>query len=313
MLIAGSLQPDIGSIYLGSRDITRKPPEARNFGMVFQGYALFPHLSAAENISFPLKVRRMGRAEIRSRVESAIDLVRLQGLEDRMPHQLSGGQQQRVALARALIFNPDILLLDEPLSALDKKLRTGLQAELRSLQRRIGKSFLCVTHDQEEAISMSDEIAVLRDGRLVQQGTPRDLFDRPTSHFVAEFLGESNFIEGRTIGFDEQGLKYEAGGIVFSQTGGSSREGDSLLLSLRPSKIRLSDAFPRDVNQVRGVVSSCSYRGTEILCVVETPAGRLTVAHPIWQASFLPESGRPVWLSWPADAAIIVTDDRHAP
>jgi putative spermidine/putrescine transport system ATP-binding protein len=172
MMIAGFVTPTKGTIRFGDRVINEMPPEKRNFGMVFQGYALFPHLTVARNIAFPLEARRQPRAEIEARIAQALDMVQLTVLRDRLPRQLSGGQQQRVALARALVFTPDILLLDEPLSALDKKLRAQVQLELKDLHRRLGLTFIYVTHDQEEALTMSDRIAVLRDGRLVQEGTP---------------------------------------------------------------------------------------------------------------------------------------------
>jgi putative spermidine/putrescine transport system ATP-binding protein len=310
MLVAGFVEPDSGTIALGKRDITAMAPEKRNFGMVFQGYALFPNLTAAENIAFPLKVRRMSRTEQRRRVAQALDLVRLNGFQDRMPRQLSGGQQQRVALARALVFEPDILLLDEPLSALDKKLRTGLQAELRELQRRIGKTFLCVTHDQDEALSMSDEIAVIRDGRVVQRGTPLELFERPATHFVADFLGESNFLEGQRVGHGDFTIDYVIGDTALVQAADGRAVGDRILIALRPSKIRLDDAAPADGNKLPGTLRHWSYRGSEIQCCVDTPVGPLWVTQTTWQSSFVPSPGRPVWLSWSNDAAVLVEDDR---
>ncbi|MBV8650548.1 MAG: ABC transporter ATP-binding protein, partial [Alphaproteobacteria bacterium] len=200
MAIAGFVEPTSGEIRSGERIITHLPPEKRNFGMVFQGYALFPHMSVGENVAFPLKVRGRPRAETNAMVKSALDLVQLGHLKDRLPGQLSGGQQQRVALARALVFDPDILLLDEPLSALDKKLRADLQIELKALHQRVGKTFIYVTHDQDEALSMSDEIVILRHGRIVQQGSPNALYEAPRTHFVADFLGKSNFLAGRVGG-----------------------------------------------------------------------------------------------------------------
>ncbi|MBM3524592.1 MAG: ABC transporter ATP-binding protein, partial [Alphaproteobacteria bacterium] len=196
MAIAGFVEPTSGRILVGERDITDLPPEKRNFGMVFQGYALFPHLTVAENVAFPLRVRKIGASETTERVKRALDLVQLGTLGERLPRQLSGGQQQRVALARALVFEPELLLLDEPLSALDKKLRAELQWELKALHQRVGLTFIYVTHDQDEALSMSDEIAILRDGKIVQSGGPGELYDKPRSRFVADFLGKSNFITG---------------------------------------------------------------------------------------------------------------------
>jgi putative spermidine/putrescine transport system ATP-binding protein len=313
MAIAGFTEPTSGAILLDEHDITRLPPERRNFGMVFQGYALFPHLTVERNVAFPLVVRRRPPAEIETRVATALDLVRLSNLRDRLPRQLSGGQQQRVALARALVFEPDILLLDEPLSALDKKLRAGLQWELRELHQRIGTTFICVTHDQEEALSMSDEIAIIRDGRIVQQGSPEMLFDRPETHFIADFLGESNFLHGMFVAKEPDGFVFAAAGQHFHQLGNAAAmQSDApLLVALRPYKISLHEGpEPGPVNQVKGTIDKWSYRGSEIHCVVETPVGALTVMHPTWRAPFVPEAGKAVWLAWTADAAVVVRDDR---
>src|SRR5919109_460176 len=192
-------------------------PERRNFGMVFQGYALFPHLSVADNVGFPLDVRGILRGEASTRVRQALDLVHLAELADRFPKQLSGGQQQRVALARALVFQPDLLLLDEPLSALDKKLRAELQWELKALHQRVGMTFIYVTHDQEEALSLSDEVAILRDGALVQSGPPSVLYDQPRTRFVADFLGKSNFLEGVITAPRPGGFAYRCGAHDFVQ------------------------------------------------------------------------------------------------
>ena len=211
MVIAGFVAPDAGRLLLDGRPIEHLPPEKREFGMVFQGYALFPHLSVAENVAFPLRVRRTPRAEIARRVTDALDLVQLGPLADRMPKQLSGGQQQRVALARALVFRPSLLLLDEPLSALDKNLRVSMQEELKALHDRLGLTFVYVTHDQQEALSLSDEVAILHRGRLVQLGPPTALYERPASRFVAGFLGRSNFFTGIIEQQDSTGFTYRVG------------------------------------------------------------------------------------------------------
>jgi len=313
MMAAGFEVPSTGDVTYGTREITHVPPEKRNFGMVFQGYALFPNLTVAENICFPLAVRNVGRAEREQRVLTALDLVHLSGFGDRLPKQLSGGQQQRVALARALIFEPDILLLDEPLSALDKKLRVGLQIELRELQRRIGKTFICVTHDQEEALSMSDEIAIVRNGKIVQRGAPEQLFERPATHFVADFLGESNFLEGTVLETDGAGfVRYGAQGTTLVQQSDVRLEpGERVLVSLRPSKVSLTpDCPPNRANLTSGTLAGWSYRGTEVHYEVNTSLGRLSVNAPTWQSDFFPTGGQDVWLSWPPDAATIVKDDR---
>jgi len=193
-LIAGLNQPSAGRIFIGGRDVTGQPAQARNIGLVFQSYALFPHMTALENVLFPLGVRKINGSAARQQALDALKLVRLDGLQDRRPAQLSGGQQQRVALARAIVFKPDILLLDEPLGALDRKLREELQVELKQLQRRLGVTTLLVTHDQEEALSLSDRIMVLDKGRTQQVATPAEAYLKPANRFVAEFLGIANFV-----------------------------------------------------------------------------------------------------------------------
>ena len=215
MAIAGFVEPSGGSILLDDKDITRFPPDKRNFGMVFQGYALFPHMTVADNIWFPLKVRGVSKADAASKIKNALELVQMGHLAERYPSQLSGGQQQRVALARAIVFEPDLLLLDEPLSALDKKLRADLQWELKSLHQRLGTTFIYVTHEQEEALSMSDTIIILRDGQIEQQGGPGELYEWPATRFVADFLGPGRAAPGEdrpvagTPWIDQRGLRQD--------------------------------------------------------------------------------------------------------
>jgi mannopine transport system ATP-binding protein len=199
MMIAGFEGATEGSIRVGDRDLTYVPPNERGVGMVFQKYALFPHMTVAQNIAFPLKMRKLAKAEIAERVRRALSLVRLDDYGDRMPSQLSGGQQQRIAVARAIVFEPPVLLMDEPLGALDKKLREQLQIEIKTLQQRLGVTVVYVTHDQEEALTMSDRVAVINNGRLQQIGTPVDLYDSPGSVFVADFIGKMNFVDGEWI------------------------------------------------------------------------------------------------------------------
>jgi mannopine transport system ATP-binding protein len=199
MMIAGFESATEGNIRVGDRDLTYVPPNERGIGMVFQKYALFPHMTVAQNIAFPLKMRKLAKAEIAERVRRALSLVRLDNYGDRMPSQLSGGQQQRIAVARAIVFEPPVLLMDEPLGALDKKLREQLQIEIKSLQQRLGVTVLYVTHDQEEALTMSDRVAVMNNGRLEQIDTPVDLYDCPESAFVADFVGKMNFVDGEWI------------------------------------------------------------------------------------------------------------------
>jgi putative spermidine/putrescine transport system ATP-binding protein len=296
MMIAGFTEPSAGRILLDGRDITAVPPEKRDFGMVFQGYALFPHMTVAENVAFPLRVRGMGRAERDGKVRAALDLVQLAAFAERLPRQLSGGQQQRVALARALVFDPALLLLDEPLSALDKKLRAELQEELRDLHRRVGRTFVNVTHDQEEALSLSDTVAILDHGRLQQVGAPAALYEHPRTRFVADFLGKSNFIAGRGAAGG-----VEAGGLLLRQHAAPA-PGTAVLLSLRPEKIAVLAEGMAD-NMVEGRVTAAAYLGAGHALTVATPLGPLRVHLPAWKAPVAPAEGMALRLGWSADAA----------
>jgi putative spermidine/putrescine transport system ATP-binding protein len=310
MAIAGFVEPSAGKISVDDRPITHLPPEKRNFGMVFQGYALFPHLSVKDNVAFPLKIRKRPAAEIAERVRRALDLVQLGALAERLPKQLSGGQQQRVALARALVFEPDVLLLDEPLSALDKKLRAELQEELKELHRRVGKTFVYVTHDQEEALSMSDEIAIIRAGRLVQKGPPRLLYDAPKTHFVADFLGRSNFISGAVAGAANDGFAFAAGGAMLEQAGAAPPGGAPVLVALRPEKIAVALEPPQTHNRAQGQIAGWTYLGTNFHAQIETQLGAIAVTLPTWRCDVEPRQGLPVWIGWDADASVVVEDDR---
>lgn len=260
MMVAGFVLPDQGKILLGGRDITQLAPYRRNIGMVHQSYALFPHMNVRQNVAFPLRMRGMGKAEIARRVDQALGLVQLTGFDHRKPGQLSGGQQQRVALARALVFEPPLLLMDEPLGALDKKLRVDLQIEIKRIQREIGSTMLYVTHDQEEALSMSDRIVVMNHGRIEQIDTPGRMYDQPSTRFVADFLGTSNFI---TATVEVPGL----GGAVRTAAGlrltanlpKGARPGDRLELSLRPERVQLVPDGGAAL--VRGTVMEASYFG----------------------------------------------------
>ena len=224
MMLAGFETPSSGSITLGSRDLTHVPPNRRGIGMVFQRYALFPHMSVAQNVAFPLKMRGLNKAEIAPLVEQALARVRLQDYGDRAPAQLSGGQQQRVAVARALVFQPPVLLMDEPLGALDKKLREELQIEIKKLHASLGITIIYVTHDQEEALTMSDRIAVMDKGRIQQLGSPVSLYHEPNSSFVADFIGKMNFLKGTVSGLDDRSIAITVSGqtisVARSQLGG---------------------------------------------------------------------------------------------
>ena len=305
--IAGFIRPDEGSIHLRDRDITAAPPEQRDFGMVFQGYALFPTMTVRDNVAFPLKVRRRPASEIETRVKECLALVQMEQYADRMPQQLSGGQQQRVALARALSFKPQVLLLDEPLSALDKKLRADLQWELKALHDQLGVTFIYVTHDQDEALSMSDRIVILRDGKIQQQGAPGDLYNRPRTAFVADFLGKSNFIDVSVSG--------EAGGVFQCQAKGAQFEVDAKgasasqvsRVALRPERLRLAEPgqefLPATVKQVSYLGERCQ------VIVTHDQLGELLVSCPTWKTGITPRAGLPVSIGWDRDACVPLTND----
>jgi ABC-type Fe3+/spermidine/putrescine transport system ATPase subunit len=314
MMIAGFVRPTRGRIHAGGRDITDEPPERREFGMVFQGYALFPNMTVAENLAFPLKLRGISSTSIRQEVRRMLDVVHLPGLDGRYPRELSGGQQQRVALARALIFNPKVLLLDESLSALDKKLRAELQEELRDLHGRLGTTFVFVTHDQEEALSMSDEIVIVNRGRIVQQGAPKALYDNPDTRFVADFLGRANFIEGNVTSLSDREVSYSAGGLSLRHDlppgGAAPQPQQPILLGLRPEKLKLASEAPDGAeNAVPAQVTLVTYEGADYHIRAATPLGSMQaiVASTSGGGS---TPGDKVWLTWDQDAAVVLRDDR---
>ncbi|NBQ74513.1 MAG: ABC transporter ATP-binding protein, partial [Acetobacteraceae bacterium] len=305
--------PTAGAILLDGKDITPLPPERRDFGMVFQGYALFPHMTVAENVAFPLRVRKLSAADRETKVRAALDLVQLQGFAERLPRQLSGGQQQRVALARALVFDPALLLLDEPLSALDKKLRAELQEELKALHRRVGRTFVNVTHDQEEALSLSDRVAILNHGKLIQEGAPAHLYEQPRTRFVADFLGKSNFLQGEVRESVPGGFVIGAGATRIVQAVAENHRpahGSRVLLSLRPEKITLMSEQDEADNIVEGRIAAWSYLGAGFGLNVETSDfGLLRVALPTWRTPIAPREGLAVRLGWSAAASVPVMED----
>jgi len=268
MALAGFTRPDSGSIRFGDREIVLTPPHRRDVGMVFQNYALFPHMSVAGNVGYPLRLRKVAKAEIAARVGQALETVKLAGYGERRVDQLSGGQKQRVALARAIVFRPRILLMDEPLSALDKQLREHMQIELRQLHERLGMTTVYVTHDQREALTMSDRIAVINHGRLMQLDAPRRIYDRPANRFVADFIGESTFLDverdGDTVRFGGRGLD-----IAWMP------EGDGAVqLLIRPERLALltGDA-PDGMNRFEGRVQAIVYQGDTALAYVALADG----------------------------------------
>ncbi len=265
-IIAGFVQPDAGEVFIGGRRVTHLPPNERDVNMVFQHYALFPHLTVEQNVAFGLEIQKLPRAQIRERVGWALELVRLSGLGSRYPHQLSGGQQQRVALARALVTQPSVLLLDEPLGALDLKLRQEMQWELKRLQRELKITFLYVTHDQGEALTMSDRLAVMNHGRVLQVGTPQEIYERPATRFVADFIGESNFLEGRVVGKDGERTLVQIGPLRVAVLSDRPVALDQwVTVAVRPERIRLC---PWSRSAWTGQVEELIYGGKETRCRV---------------------------------------------
>jgi spermidine/putrescine transport system ATP-binding protein len=264
-LVAGFDEPDEGAVLVDGADMAGVPPYRRDVNTVFQSYALFPHLTVAGNVAFGLEMQAVPRAEISARVAEALALVQLAGLGERRPHQLSGGQQQRVALARAIVRRPKVLLLDEPLGALDLKLRRGMQLELKRLQRRLGTTFVYVTHDQEEALTMSDRIAVMDRGRVLQVGSPHDVYERPATRFVADFLGEANLLDGEAV---DGGVRI-AGSLVPVASRGNAAAG-RVTLCVRPERVELTTSG----NGLAGVVEEAVYAGSEVKYVVRLADGQ---------------------------------------
>src|SRR5499427_7710271 len=245
MMLAGFEAPTAGEILLDGRAIGRLPPHRRDIGMVFQHYALFPHMTVADNVGFPLSVRRLPAADIAARVERALDMVQLRALASRRPSQLSGGQQQRVAVARALVFEPKLILMDEPLGALDKQLREQMQLEIRRLHRELGVTMVYVTHDQGEALTMSDRIAVFRQGRIEQIGAPEAIYDEPANAFVARFIGENNRVVGTVVEIDGTrcAVRARGGAMLTGTCADRLAPGDEALVSVRPEQIALGEAL----------------------------------------------------------------------
>jgi putative spermidine/putrescine transport system ATP-binding protein len=268
-ILGGFIQPSSGSIHFGDRDVTFLPPHKRDIGVVFQNYALFPHMSVGENVAFPLRARRLPKANWPGKVRNALAMVGLSGYEERDISQLSGGQRQRVALARAMIFEPRLILMDEPLSALDKQLREAMQIELRELHRRIGATIIYVTHDQREALTMSDRVAILRDGRLVQIDCPKRLHDYPSDSFVASFIGEASLLPVKRIDAGSVAL-----GPLTLRTARAIPNSEALVLAVHSEKLLLDDGA-RDAacNRLTGKITDIVYQGESMRIFLELPGG----------------------------------------
>lgn len=301
-LIAGFEQPTQGSVHIQGQDMSRVPAHRRSVNTVFQSYALFNHMTVKDNIAFGLKIKRMGRSQVRQRVDDALRLVKMEGFANRYPQQLSGGQKQRVALARALVNRPAVMLLDEPLGALDLKLRKQMQVELSNLHRQLGITFVMVTHDQEEALSLSDRIAVMKDGDIEQVGTPSEIYDYPKTPFVADFIGDTNLLHGQVEFADSHILRVKTAEgltVLVNRTPEMPQDLKSAVVSIRPEKIHLSkDSLQDKGNCYSGYVKHIMYLGTHLHCVVQLQTGEcLTVMQPN-RAEHQLESETPVYVSW---------------
>jgi len=311
-LMAGFEMPSEGEVLIAGQVQGLTPPFQRPVNTVFQNYALFPHMSVAENVAFGLQMHKVPKAEIGDRVKEALDMVQLPGLERRKPKQLSGGQQQRVALARALVNRPKVLLLDEPLGALDLKLRKAMQLELKALQDRVGITFVYVTHDQEEALTMSDRIAVMNRGRLLQVGTPSEIYERPADRFVADFIGESNFLEGVLLGQDGGRARVRWGALeLLAIDRGQAASGSKVTVALRPEKIRLARQALEGENAFPARVEELTYVGKDSDYLLRLGEGlRLRARRPNQEAgaSSLAEIGEQIWVQWPAQAAQVLVE-----
>ena len=305
-LIAGFEQPDAGDVYIRGAHVTSLPPYRRDFSMVFQSYALFPHLTVAENVAFGLRMRRIARGERGRSVDEALDLVKLRSLAGRYPRQLSGGQQQRVALARAIVVKPAVLLLDEPLGALDKMLREEMQVELRSLQQRLGITAVFVTHDQEEALTLSDRVAVMRNGVIEQIGAPREIYDRPRNVFVASFLGASNFVDGEVVAREASSILVDtAAGRVMVR--GERPIGERARIAVRPERLRMARG---DAQGLPARVRDIVYRGPVTHFYMDSAAGALLAYRQDARAGDW-AVGDEVRCSWDADSAVVLDEGRE--
>ncbi len=310
-LIAGFERVTRGRIFIGGEDVTIKPSYQRNIGMVFQHYALFPHMTVRENVAFGLRMRRVPRPEAARRVAEVLDLLRLSGLEHRYQHQLSGGQQQRVALARALVIKPQILLLDEPLSNLDAKLREEMRVELRQVQRRVGITTVFVTHDQEEALSMSDRIAVMNRGRIIQYGTPLDIYERPAHSFVAGFIGQSNLLWGEVVG-QENGLarvRVASGLDVMARPDQHVSSGSRVLVVVRQSRVKVGrEGRPGAVNSFAARLEFATYLGEAVQYLCRAGELRLVATATADADAPLLEPGAPITVSWRPDDCLVLPE-----
>jgi spermidine/putrescine ABC transporter ATP-binding subunit len=311
-MIAGFEIPTCGKILLEGQSVEGKEPYERNVNTVFQNYALFPHLNVYDNIAYGLKVKKYSKPDIAKRVSAMLNLVQLAGFEKRRCDQLSGGQSQRVAIARALINSPKLLLLDEPLSALDFKLRKQMQVELKRLQKNLGITFIYVTHDQEEALNMSDRIAVLNLGVLEQFGTPEDIYERPQTRFVADFIGESNLFEAVVTEFiasDQAYLSMVTGSAMIKNS--NIQLNDSIHISVRPEHLHYNTVATIGFS-IKGVIKEHNYAGPVIKTIVQLMNGQEVLINHVQKSADLLDLGTEVWLWWDQDAAVVLDREKQS-
>ncbi len=308
--IAGFERPDEGQILLDGVDMAQTPPHKRNVNTVFQNYALFPHLSVADNVGFGLRYKDVSKADAKKKISDALALVRLEGYEKRRPSQLSGGQQQRVALARALILNPEVLLLDEPLGALDAKLRKALQIELKSLQQEVGITFIYVTHDQEEALTMSDRLAVMSNGRIEQVGTPSEVYEEPATAYVADFLGVSNLMDATAVGGGTDGRAHvRLGDFDLVATKGDVDVRGDVKITIRPERVRLEEHGATGENRIPGMIERVVYVGSTLQVIVHLAPGQTLQAWMQNEGEGIPfEQGTPITVHLPTEALRVLID-----
>ncbi len=313
-LIAGFENPELGDIFINNVRVNGIPPNRRDVNTVFQSYALFPHMSVYDNIAFGLKIRKTALKEIDDKVRAALDMVKLSGMENRRPHQLSGGQQQRVAFARAFVNQPLVLLLDEPLSALDYRLRKEMQLEIRQLQRKLGITFIFVTHDQEEAITMSDRIVVMNRGKIEQQGTPKSIYEDPINMFVAKFVGEINVFDGKVMSVENGRMTADIEGVKFSLLNSKGfSPGQNIKILLRPEDIvleRISDAS--ETPCLEGSVQEMIYKGTTVDLIVAMNSGKQILVTAFFNEDseeIRYDSGEKVRITWVNGWEAVLNDD----
>ncbi|QKD04724.1 ABC transporter ATP-binding protein [Mesorhizobium loti] len=309
MILAGFVQPTEGKLFSDGTDITDRPAEQRAAGMVFQGYALFPHMSVEANIAFPLKVRKKSSSEIKKRVGEMIERVGLVGHEKKLPSQLSGGQQQRVALARALVFEPGVLLLDEPFSALDKSLRGQMQAEMKRLHQETGTTFVFVTHDQSEALALSSRVAIFNHGKLLQVGAPDEVYDRPDNRFVAEFLGEINMLPLKGVQPADNGSTGLCEDRAVNMHCKAEKVRGDAILAIRPEHMSIAREAAVGENGIAATATASTYLGAATKLDLTTRQGaKVTVSVPNEVAAAALSKGNSVWLTWPAEKGFLLPD-----